>query len=135
VENIAVLGGGKSSADMAYSAVKAGKNVNWILKATETSGPGFLLSPEGKGPYKNAFEIAMTRIASTFTPSFMSGQSWWTTLLHSTKCGAKLTAAFWAAVDVEIRKEADFEDRECLQGFDKFKPHSPYVEKHEHFSR
>jgi dimethylaniline monooxygenase (N-oxide forming) len=125
VRNITVLGGGKSSADMVYSAVKAGKNVNWVLKGTETTGPGFFLSPEGNGPYKNAFEIAMTRLASTFTPSFMNGDSCWTRLLHSTKYGAKIMAAFWSAVDVETRKDADFVGREALQGFDKLRPHSP----------
>jgi hypothetical protein len=125
VENITVLGGGKSSADMVYSAVKAGKKVNWVLKATDTTGPGFFLSPEGKGPYKNAFEIAMTRLASTFTPSFMNGDSWWTRLLHSTKCGAKIMGAFWSAVDAETRKEAVFEGRDSLQGFELLSPQSP----------
>jgi hypothetical protein len=127
LRNITVLGGGKSSADMVYSAVKAGKNVNWILRASETTGPGFFLSPEGKGPYKNAFEIGMTRVAETFSPSFLNGDSWWTRLLHSTKYGAKLMGAFWSAVDAETRKEADFNVRECLQGFDKLSPHSPSV--------
>jgi hypothetical protein len=49
VENITVLGGGKSSADMVYSAVKEGKKVNWVLKATETTGPGFFLSARREG--------------------------------------------------------------------------------------
>lgn len=123
--NITVLGAGKSSADMVYSAVKAGKSVNWVLKANETTGPGFFLTPEGKGPYKNAFEIGMTRIASTFTPSFLNRDSWWTRLLHSTSYGSKLMAAFWSAVDAETRKQADFDGRESLQGFDKLNPHSP----------
>lgn len=59
VKRIAILGAGKSSADMAYEAVKAGKSVSWIIKATKTTGPGFFLSPAGKGPYKNAFEIGI----------------------------------------------------------------------------
>lgn len=73
IRNVTVLGGGKSSADMVYESVKAGKTVSWILKATDTAGPGFFLSPQGVGPYKNAFEIGMTRIAATFTPSLMNG--------------------------------------------------------------
>jgi dimethylaniline monooxygenase (N-oxide forming) len=67
----------------------------------------------------------MTRLASTFTPSFMNGDSWWTRLLHSTKYGAKMVGAFWSAVDAETRKEADFEGRDSLQGFDKLSPQSP----------
>jgi hypothetical protein len=52
-------------------------------------GPGFFLSPKGKGPHRNAVTIGMTRIAATFTPSFMNGKSWWTHLLHSTSYGVK----------------------------------------------
>lgn len=52
VRSIAVIGGGKSSADMVYEGVKAGKTVSWILKTTETTGPGFLFSPKGMGPTK-----------------------------------------------------------------------------------
>ncbi|PQE08057.1 hypothetical protein CJF32_00008143 [Rutstroemia sp. NJR-2017a WRK4] len=123
VHNITILGAGKSSADMAYEAVKAGKNVSWVLKATDTTGPEFFVSPKGKGPYKNAFEIGMTRLAATFTPSFMNGLNWWTKLLHSTRYGMKLMSNFWGTIDKDARKEANF-DRKCLQNFDKLEPHS-----------
>lgn len=124
IQNITVLGAGKSSADMVYEAAKAGKSVSWIIKATNTTGPGFFLSPRGKGPYESAFEIGMTRVAATFAPSFLTGVNWWTKLLHSTKYGIKMMAGFWGTVDEEARKEADF-GRNCLQGFEKLTPHSP----------
>lgn len=125
VQRITVLGAGKSSADMVYSAVKAGKTVSWIIKASDTNGPGFLLSPKGKGPYKNAFEVGLTRIVATFVPSFLNGNSWWTWFLHSTKYGVKMMNAFWGAVDNETRKDADFNGRKNLQGFEKLNPQSP----------
>ena len=125
IKNIAVLGGAKSSADMIYAAVKAGKTVTWVLKASDTTGPGFFLSPKGKGPYKNAFEIGMTRVAATFTPSFMNGETWWTRLLHGSTYGVKAMGSFWSAVDKETRQDADFEHRENLGGFEKLKPHTP----------
>jgi dimethylaniline monooxygenase (N-oxide forming) len=53
VQHITILGAGKSSADMAYEGVKARKSVSWVLKATNTTGPGFFFSPKGVGPYKN----------------------------------------------------------------------------------
>ncbi|KAF7952365.1 uncharacterized protein EAE97_001862 [Botrytis byssoidea] len=105
IQETTVLGAGKSSADMVYSAVKAGKTVSWIIKTSDTNGPGFLLSPKGKGPYKNAFE--------------------WTWFLHSTKYGVKMMNAFWSAVDNETRKDADFNGRKNLQGFEKLNPQSP----------
>lgn len=112
-------------ADMVYSAVKAGKNVNWVLKTTEPTGSGFFLSPKGKEPYKNAFVITMTRLAAMFTPSFMNGDMWWTRPLHFTKYGAKLMSTIWSAVDAETRKEADFEGRASLQDFEKLRLHAP----------
>lgn len=124
VKTITILGAGKSSADMAYEAVKAGKKVAWILKATDTTGPGFFMSPKGVGPYKNAFEIGMTRVAATFTPSFMNGLNWWTKLLHSTTYGVKLMTSFWGSVDSDARKGGHF-DRDNQNGFGKLLPHSP----------
>lgn len=123
VQNIVILGAGKSSADMAYEAVKAGKTVSWVLKATNTTGPGYFVSPKGKGPYKNAFEIGTTRLAGTFSPSFMGGVNLWARLLHSSKYGVKMMNGFWDTVDQEARKEANFE-RENQQGFEKLAPHS-----------
>lgn len=124
VQKITILGGGKSSADMAYEAVKAGKTVSWILKASNTTGPGFIVPSKGKGPYNNAFENGMTRIAAAFMPSFMNGMNWWTKLLHSTKIGVKLMSFFWGTVDTDARKDTNFA-RESLQGFEKLETQSP----------
>ena len=125
IQNICVTGGGKSSADMIYEAVVAGKTVTWILKASDTTGPGFLVSPKGKPPYKNAFEMGSTRLAATFTPSPMVDETWWTRFLHSSKRGTNLTRSFWAAIDKDLRKEADYEHRKNVGGFDKLSPHTP----------
>ena len=125
IKEICVLGGGKSSADMIYDALMAGKKVTWLLKASDTTGPGFLFSPKGKPPYKNAFDMGMTRAAATFTPSLLSDQTRWTKFLHSSKFGNKLMGKFWGAVDQEARKEADYEHRENVGGFDQLSPHTP----------
>ena len=127
VQNITVLGGAKSAADMIYAAVRAGKTVSWVLKASETTGPGFLLLPKGKGPYKDAFELGMIRVAATFTPSFMNGETWWTRFLHGSKYGIKMIRSFWEAVNKEILQDANFDGRESLQGFNHLMPHTPSV--------
>jgi dimethylaniline monooxygenase (N-oxide forming) len=67
----------------------------------------------------------MTRLAATFTPSFMSGDLWWTRLLHFTEYRVRIMSPFWSAVDAETRKEANFVGRESLQGFEELKAHSP----------
>lgn len=51
LQNVTVIGGGKSAADMVYASVKAGKSVSWIIRASGT-GPAFFVSVKGKGPYK-----------------------------------------------------------------------------------
>ena len=125
VKNICVLSRGKSSADMIYAAVKAGKKMTWVFKASDTTGPGFLVSPKGKEPYKNAFEVGMIRAAATSTPSLMNDETWWTRFLHGSKIGISLMGSFLAAIDKEIRKDADFEHRENVGGFEKLEPHTP----------
>ena len=126
MHNVTVVGGGKSSADMVYTCVKAGKSVTWIVGRNGGSGPGFLLSPKEKGPYEDAFAIGSTGIASTLSPSILLPDTWWTRLLHQTSFGQKIVKAIWAGVDKETRKEADFHGRQdALQGFEHLDPHTP----------
>ena len=50
IKNITVLGGAKSSADMIYAAVKAGKTVTWVIKASDTTGPEIFPLAKGQRP-------------------------------------------------------------------------------------
>lgn len=125
LQHVTVLGGGKPAADMVYSSVKAGKSVSWIIRASGT-GPGFLFSPKGKGPYQNAFELGSTRVASTISPSIFNPDNRWTRFLHGTDRGRKLVSSIWAAVDKETREGAGFAGREgALEGFENLAPHTP----------
>ena len=123
-QNVVVLGGGKSAADMVYASVKAGKSVSWIIRASGT-GPAFFVSPKGKGPFKNAFEIGSTGIVSTLSPSILNPDTWWTRFLH-TNYGQKIVNAIWGGADKETRANADFDGRhDALRGFENLNPHSP----------
>lgn len=127
IHNITILGGGKSAADMVYASVKAGKRVSWVIRASGT-GPGFLLSPKGKGPYKNAFEIGSTRLASTLSPSIFNPDNWWTRFLHGSNRGRNIVESIWNGADKETREYANFDGRSgAKEGFEKLKPHAPYV--------
>ena len=124
-QNVTVVGGGKSAADMVYSSVKAGKSVSWIVRASGT-GPAFFVSPKGKGPYKNAFQIGSTRIVSTLSPSIYNPDTWWTRFLHDTNSGQKIVNAVWGGADKETRANADFDRRHnALTGFKNLKPQAP----------
>jgi dimethylaniline monooxygenase (N-oxide forming) len=125
IQNVTVLGGGKSSADMVYAAVKAGKSVSWVIRESGT-GPGFLLSAKGRGPYKNAFEIGSTRMVSTLSPSIFNPDNWWTRFLHGTDRGRKIVNSIWNGADKETRDEANYDGRKgALKGFEKLKPLAP----------
>ena len=124
-QNVTVVGGGKSAADMVYSSVKAGKSVSWIVRASGT-GPAHFVSPKGKGPYKNAFQIGSTRVVSTLSPSILNPETFWTRFVHGTNIGQKIVHAVWGAADKETRAEAGFGGRRsALEGFDNLEPHAP----------
>ena len=129
-QNITVLGGGKSAADMVYAAVKAGKSVSWIIRTSGT-GPGYFVSPKGIGPYKNAFEIGSTRIAASLSPSIFAPNNCWTRFLNCNSLGQKLVRSVWEGADKETREGADFNGRpKALGGFHNLKPQTPYVFPH-----
>ena len=67
-KNITVLGGGKSAADMVYGSIKAGKNVNWIIRKTG-EGPGIFMNPAATGRYRNNAEAGATQKATLLNPS------------------------------------------------------------------
>lgn len=69
--------------------------------------------------------MGSTRAAATFTPFPMAEETLWTKFLHSSKIGTSLTGSFWRAIDKDLRKEADYEHRENVGGFQKLSPHTP----------
>ena len=125
VQHVTVIGGGKSSADMIYDAVMAGKVVTWLIR-TCGAGPGFFLSPEGRGPYKNAFALGSTRVVSTMTPSYYNTDNAWARFLHGSNIGKKVMETVWGAADKATINDAKFDTRECKGGFEKLKPRTPY---------
>lgn len=120
IKRVTVIGGAKSSADMVYDAVKAGKKVSWIVRQSGT-GPAFFLSPKGKGPYKNAFELGSLRVASTLSPSFLTPSTRWTWFLHQTATGRKLVQSIWKGANQEALPPQDLKHREKLL------PLTPYI--------
>jgi len=120
IQHVTVLGGAKSSADMVYEAVKAGKKVSWIVRQTGT-GPAFFLSPKGKGPYNNAFELGSIRAASTLSPSYLTPSNAWTRFLHETETGRRIVKGIWAGANSQALPPPDLKHRE------KFIPATPYA--------
>ena len=119
LQHIAVIGAGKSSADMIYESIKAGKTVSWIISNNGT-GPGFFAPLDMSTPgYKNAAEAAQTRLMSSLQPSLLNEDTKWTQFLHNTNIGNGIINGVFGFVDKEVRKRANYTGRKSTKGFEK----------------
>jgi dimethylaniline monooxygenase (N-oxide forming) len=117
---VAVLGAGKSAADMVYGLVKAGNEVHWIIRKSG-KGPGAFTNPaeNAKGPFLNDPELAATRLFATMSPACFSQPSLWTRFLHNTSMGERILKGVWNGADEKCKRIGNFHGREgALQGFD-----------------
>ncbi|MCJ1404896.1 monooxygenase [Xylographa trunciseda] len=125
VQNVAVLGGAKSAADIAYACAKAGKAVSWLIRASG-SGPAAFASAKGIGPYKNSNELLYTRLTASLNPSVWMPKGWMESLLHGTAVGRRLVDWIWAKIDADARRPADYNGRHSEEnGFLNLKPDTP----------
>ncbi|TKA33371.1 hypothetical protein B0A50_00924 [Salinomyces thailandicus] len=123
--SIAVLGGAKSAADVAYSCAKAGMDVTWIIRRSG-SGPAALVSAKGKAGYANSNELSYTRMTSLFLASIFSpamGYHWLSHWLNRSMAGRWLVKKLWQQTQDEAVEEADY-DREDgkANGFANLRP-------------
>ncbi|KAK7976304.1 aminoadipate-semialdehyde dehydrogenase [Apiospora arundinis] len=123
VQHIAIIGAGKSAADMVYEAAKAGKTVSWIIRETGKNGSlgAAALAPiDLPTPYKNGVEASQARIMASLQPSYLIPyRSWWTWFLHSTNLGAKIVGCIFSLLDNTVRKSAGYRERKSDKGFEK----------------
>ncbi|KAG9241425.1 putative dimethylaniline monooxygenase [Calycina marina] len=125
VVNIAVLGGGKSAADVVYACAKAGKSVSWILRENGC-GPAAHGRAQGRGPYTNSISMFNTRFISSFSPSVFAPLSAWSWLLHGTNLGRKFVDWVWESADRQNRSHAGYQTRQGAgSGFEKLEPDTP----------
>lgn len=122
IQNVAVIGAGKSAADMVYEAVKSGKTVSWIIRKTGNGslGAAAFAPVDLPTPYKNGVEASQARIMASLQPCYLVSQEswWWSWLLHSTNLGSKLVTKVFSALDNTVRKYAGYRERESDKGFE-----------------
>jgi dimethylaniline monooxygenase (N-oxide forming) len=109
--SIAVIGGGKSAADMVYDCVKAGKKVHWIVRKTG-EGPAAFAGAQGRGKYKNGAEVSATRFFAGLSPSCFTPKSWWTRAIHRSWFGNNMTTKIWKGADKAAADLASFDSRD-----------------------
>ena len=87
-KHVAVLGAGKSSADMVYDSIKRGKRVNWIIRPTG-EGPALFFPAAGRGRYKNSIEYSSTRLNALSSLSSFMPDFWLLKLFHGSEYGKR----------------------------------------------
>lgn len=107
LDSVAVLGGAKSAADVAYAAAKAGKKVSWIIRKSG-SGPCAFIPAKGQGPYKNSNESFYTRMTTSFLASIFQEPSWWSSLLHTSRLGQELFWRIWRKMNDRATDLVDY---------------------------
>ena len=121
-KNITVLGGGKSAADMVYGAIKAGKNVNWIVRKTG-EGPGIFMNPAPTGRYKNNAEAGATQKATILNPSGFRPMIEWAQMLHQSVAERENLDSKLFAADRRYKAWVNYRGREgALPGFSDLEP-------------
>ncbi|KAL8689708.1 MAG: hypothetical protein Q9224_004582, partial [Gallowayella concinna] len=124
LNNVTVLGGAKSAADLVYDCVKAGKKVTWIIRKTGT-GPGFLVSADSRISPQTIYALSTARVVSTLSPSLFNADSWWNRFIQRTRMGRKQSTKYWDAVDKAVAEVPNFDDRGTdvrKNGFQNLKP-------------
>ncbi|KAK5937491.1 hypothetical protein PMZ80_010109 [Knufia obscura] len=123
-QRIAVIGGAKSAADVAYACAKAGKDVTWIIRRSG-AGPAAFVSAKGSWPYNNSNESFYTRLTSHFLVSWFFDESK-TRLgrfLYGTGLGRAFIGWVWKAISRKASGLANY-DREDgrKNGFHNLRP-------------
>ncbi|KAK5441960.1 hypothetical protein LTS15_011118 [Exophiala xenobiotica] len=115
IKCVSIVGGGKSAADHAYQAVKAGKGVHWIIRRSG-KGPGAFAPVEVGGAVRsiwhNVSEIGSTRFLSNmvFFPG-LAMSSWWERFIFHTTLGQWLYGKLEKSVSQRAIDAARYDDR------------------------
>lgn len=112
LNHVAVIGGGKSAADMVYESVKAGSRVKWIIRKSGKGPGGFLSTKLQVGTIKNAGELAMVRTFFNFiVMPGLQGAGVWQWFLYNTSVGSWVRKKLNDAINNQFTAPARYDDR------------------------
>lgn len=112
IKSVAVIGGGKSAADMVYMNVKLGRSVKWIIRSSG-KGPGAFLNVKLRfASIRNAGDLAYVRFAaSILTLPGLQPASYWQRFLYSTRIGSWVFNKFNVFLNNQLVVNARYDDR------------------------
>ena len=123
-QNVVIVGGAKSAADIAYACAQAGKQVDWIIRRSG-AGPAAFVAAKGKGPYKNSNESFYTRFTTHFLASwfFDESKTWLGRFLYRTRIGQLVLTRLWKSINRGAQALADYDRKDGKgKGFYNLKP-------------
>lgn len=129
VQNICILGGAKSAADVAYSIAKATKNkktVHWIIRE-DGNGPAAFFGVQPVDPrYANSNEGFYNRYLAGYLPNYFGRWTLWKWLLQWTYFGRRRVTQLWGGIDQGLRGLTDYQREEGkATGFANLEPDTP----------
>ena len=125
IQHVAVFGGAKSAADVAYASAKAGKTVSWVIRE-DGNGPALLFAPQGQAPYKNSNEGFYNRFLANFLPCPWAERTWLYWLMQSTWLGRWYVKRLWNFVDKANRAVMGYDREDGKErGFANLEPDTP----------
>ena len=112
IKSVAVIGGGKSAADMVYQNIKLGRQVSWIIRSSG-KGPGAFLDVKMKlGSVRNAADLAYVRFAASLLAfPGLQPASYWQSFLYTTRLGAWVFRKWRNLLNTMMLGSANYDNR------------------------
>ncbi|KAL8988393.1 MAG: hypothetical protein Q9169_008563 [Polycauliona sp. 2 TL-2023] len=116
IRNIAIIGGAKSAADVAYALAKSAlpnRKIHWIIREEGNGPSAFFAAPAMTARYANSNEGFYNRFLASFLPNrFGNRWGWLKWLLQRTVLGRWYAKRLWDGFDAGLRAFHDYQREE-----------------------
>ncbi|KAL8764547.1 MAG: hypothetical protein Q9209_007978 [Squamulea sp. 1 TL-2023] len=129
IQNICIIGGAKSAADVAYACAKSPlqRKIHWVIREDGNGPSAFFAAPAMTERYKNSNEGFYNRFLASFLPNrFGNRWGWLKWLLQRTGIGRWYTKRLWDGFDKGLRGFHDYQREEGKEmGFENLEYDTP----------
>ena len=111
VQNVCILGGAKSAADVAYACAKAPaeRKIHWVIREDGNGPSAFFAAPAMSARYANSNEGFYNRFMASFLPNPFGKWGWVKWLLQGTVPGRWYVKRLWDGFDKGLRGFLDYQ--------------------------
>ncbi|KAL8787069.1 MAG: hypothetical protein Q9213_002411 [Squamulea squamosa] len=115
IQNICIIGGAKSAADVAYACAKSPlqRKIHWVIREDGNGPSAFFAAPAMTKRYRNSNEGFYNRFLASFLPNrFGNRWGWLKWLLQGTGLGRWYTKRLWDGFEEGLRGFHDYQREE-----------------------